>query len=95
MVDLRAKPYYLSDEDGNLGILLQDAVLVQDHLTGHTIVAAATQMILFHQFLQIFFGIAGSQLPEQLADLLLGGHAGDGALDPGDVFIAEVIGLCS
>ena len=83
------------NKNGNLGILLQDPVLVQHHLTGHTVVAAATQVILLHQFLQILLTVAGGELPKQLSDLLLIGHGGDGAFHPGDILVAEVVGLCS
>ena len=52
-------------------------------------------MILLHQFLQILLGVAGGELPEQLTDLLLGGHGGDGALHPSDISIVRIIGFCS
>ena len=83
------------DEHGDLGVLLQQTVLIQDHLTGHTVVAAAAQLVGFHQVLQVLLGVAGSELPEQLADLLLVGHGGNGAFHPSDVFITQVIRLCS
>ena len=82
------------DKDGNLCILLQNAVLVQNHLTGHTIVTAAAQMIFLHQFLQIFLAVAGGKLPEQLTDLLFRSHGSDGAFHPGDIRIIQKIRFC-
>ena len=83
------------DKYGNLCILLKNAVLVQNHLAGHTVVTATAKMILFHQFLEVFLRIAGSQLPKQLTDLFLCGHGRDGAFHPCDVTIGQVIGFCS
>ena len=82
-----------SDKDWDLGILLEGTILIQDHLTGHTVITAAAQMIFLHQFPVIFFRSSGSQLPEQLSDLLLRGHGSNGALYPGDVLILKMIGL--
>ena len=83
------------NKDRNLCVLLQQAVLVQNHLTGHTIVAAAAQVVFLHQFLQILLGVACGELPEQLAYLLFVGHGSDGVFDPCDILIGQVIGLCS
>ena len=83
------------NEYRNLCILLQDPVLIQNLLTRHTVVTAAAQVVLFHQFLQILLTVACSQLPEQLANLLLISHGSDGAFDPCDVSIRQIIGLCS
>ena len=79
---------------GNFCMLLQNTILIQNHLTGHCVVAATTQMILFHQFLQVFFGITGGQLPEQLTHFFLGSHRCNGGFHPGNITVRKVIGLC-
>ena len=83
------------NENRDLGVFLQNPVLVQNHLSGHTVVTAAAQVILLHQFLEIFFGITGSQLPEQLANLFFIGHGCDGVFYPCDILVIQVVRFCS
>ena len=82
------------DKHRNFGVLLQDAVLLQNLRPGHTVIAAAAQMVLFHQFLQIALLLRGCELPEQLSYLLLIRHGGNGFLYPGDVLVTQAIGFC-
>ena len=50
-------------------------------------------MVFLHQIAQVFFGITGCQLEEQLTDLLLVRHRSDRILDPCDICIIQTIGL--
>ena len=40
------------------------------------------------------YSVAHQALEEELADLFLVGHGGDGRLDPADILVGEIVGLC-
>lgn len=58
---------------------------------GHGVIAAAAQMVFFHQLAQIIFILGGRQLKKQLAYLFLRRHPGDGFLHPAHILVRQAI----
>ncbi len=81
------------DNEGDLGIFLQDAVLLVHLGCGGGIVANAADVIFVHRHLQIFLGAGGTHVKKQLADFFFGCHGGDGILYPLDAFVVQIIGF--
>ena len=52
-------------------------------------------MILVNDPLQDLITDGALIVKEQLPDLFLVGHAGDGLFDPGDILIGQIIGFCA
>ena len=79
------------NEHRYLGVFLQRAVLLLHGRAGHGVIAAAAQMVFFHQLAQIIFILGGRQLKKQLAYLFLRRHPGDGFLHPAHILVRQAI----
>ena len=81
------------DDQGNLAVLLEDAVLFLHLGSRGGIVADAADVVFLHRHLQIFLVPAGAHVEEKLPDLLVQGHARDCLLHPFTVLVGQIKGL--
>lgn len=84
------------NEQGNLAVFLEQAVLQPGVVGVQVLPAQAAHVALGQQALDVVLVDAGHgfQDDEQLAELFVQRHAGDGVLDPLDLFLVEIKRFC-
>ena len=83
------------NEQRDLGVLLQNVILLPDLVGGTGVIAHAANVVFLHRHAQVVLLPGGSHVEKELSNLFLYTHAGDGVFYPFHTLIIQKKWLCS